>query len=137
MHPTFALTIASLKMYYRNRQAIFWTLVLPLMFIVIFGLLNFGSFSNVDMGVVDEAETPAAAILTGVLEDSEVVELSLGARDAEMQALEDGDRDIVIVIPPGFGDSSCLALQFRPSMPRTGSSRPRSGRELCRESWMR
>ena len=104
MHPTFALTIASLKMYYRNRQAIFWTLVLPLMFIVIFGLLNFGSFSNVDMGVVDEAETQAADILTGVLEDSEVVELSLGAKDAEMQALEDGDRDIVIVIPPGFGE---------------------------------
>ena len=106
MHPTFALTIASLKMYYRNRQAIFWTLVLPLMFIVIFGLLNFGSFSNVDMGVVDEAETPAADILTGVLEDSEVVEMSLGARDVEMQALEDGDRDIVIVILPGFGESA-------------------------------
>ena len=64
MNPTLALTIASLKMYYRNRQAIFWTLVLPLMFIVIFGLLNFGAFSTVNMGLVDEADTPASEILT-------------------------------------------------------------------------
>lgn len=114
MNPTLALTIASLKMYYRNRQAIFWTLVLPLMFIVIFGLLNFGAFSTVNMGLVDEADTPASEILTELLErmeDSEgsdeggVIDLSVGNRDAEMRALEDGDRHIVIVIPPDFGES--------------------------------
>ena len=98
MNPTIALTVASLKMYYRNRQAIFWTLVLPLMFIVIFGLLDFGAFSTVNMGLVDEADTPASEILTELLErmeDSEgsdeggVIDLSVGNRDAEMRALED------------------------------------------------
>lgn len=115
MHPTIALTIASLKMYYRNRQAIFWTLVLPLMFIVIFGLLNFGAFTTVSMGLVDEAETPESEILKTVLqgfedsedsEDAGVIELTVGSREAEMEALAEGDRDIVIVVPPGFGDPS-------------------------------
>ncbi len=92
-------------MYYRNRQAIFWTLVLPLMFIVIFGLLNFGSFTNVDLGLVDEADTPIAQTLKGVLGSSDIVDLFLGERDAEILALEEGDRDIVVVIPPGFGES--------------------------------
>ena len=114
MNPTFALTIASLKMYYRNRQAIFWTLVLPLMFIIIFGLLNFGAFSTINMGLVDEADTPASEVLRDVLkgmEESEgsdeggVIELTVGRREAELQALEDGDRHIVIIVPPGFGES--------------------------------
>ncbi len=113
MNPTLALTIASLKMYYRNRQAIFWTLVLPLMFIVIFGLLNFGAFSTVSMGLVDEADTTASEILRDVLEgmeesgesDEGVIELSIGSRDSELQALEDGDRHIVIIVPEDFGES--------------------------------
>ena len=114
MNPTFALTIASLKMYYRNRQAIFWTLVLPLMFIIIFGLLNFGAFSTINMGLVDEADTPASEVLRDVLkgmEESEgsneggVIELTVGGREAELRALEDGDRHIVIIVPPGFGES--------------------------------
>ena len=114
MNPTLALTIASLKMYYRNRQAIFWTLVLPLMFIIIFGLLNFGAFSTINMGLVDEANTPASEVLRDVLkgmEESEgsneggVIELTVGGREAELRALEDGDRHIVIIVPPGFGES--------------------------------
>jgi len=114
LNPTLALTIASLKMYYRNRQAIFWTLVLPLMFIIIFGLLNFGAFSTINMGLVDEADTPASEVLRDALkgmEESEgsdeggVIELTVGRREAELQALEDGDRHIVIIVPPGFGES--------------------------------
>ena len=115
MNPTLALTIASLKMYYRNRQAIFWTLVLPLIFIVIFGLLNFGAFTEVDVGLVDEADTQVSNVLrealrgaegSGNSEDPGVIDLSVGTRDAELKALEDGDRDIVVVIPSGFGQSS-------------------------------
>ena len=115
MHPTLALTVASLKMYYRNRQALFWTLVLPLIFIVIFGLLNFGAFSTVDMGLVDEAETQQSEAFTSILqrlessEDSEdegVISLTVGSREAEILALEEGDRDLVVVVPPRFGETA-------------------------------
>ena len=49
---TWVLTVASLKMWYRDRQAIFWTFFLPLVLMIIFGVLNFGDFGRVDLGVV-------------------------------------------------------------------------------------
>jgi hypothetical protein len=48
----FVLTISSLKMYFRNRQAIFWALFFPML---IFDLLEFDQFSSPDVGLVDNA----------------------------------------------------------------------------------
>ena len=36
-----SLTIANLKMTYRNKQALFWSLAFPLIFVTAFGLFNF------------------------------------------------------------------------------------------------
>ncbi len=109
---TWVLTLASLKMWYRDRQAIFWTFFLPLVLMVIFGVLNFGDFGTVDLGLVDQARTGASRSLVSSLEDAEAVALfhqsgtgnvGLGIFEREQQALEDGERDLVVVIPPNFG----------------------------------
>ena len=109
MSPTVTLTIAALKMFFRNRQAIFWTLFLPLLIMLIFGLLDFGSFSNVEMGVVDEAKNEVSASLVDTLEESGVLDVTVGSRADELAALEDGDRDVVVVLPPSFGQSGTVA----------------------------
>ena len=50
------LTWSSLKAYFRNRGAIFFSLLVPLMIMGIFGLINFGnSTPSVNSGVVDQA----------------------------------------------------------------------------------
>ena len=59
-NPTWVLTVASLKMWFRDRQAIFWTFFLPLMLMVIFGVLNFGNLGAVDLGIVDRANNEAS-----------------------------------------------------------------------------
>ena len=109
---TWVLTLASLKMWYRDKQAIFWTFFLPLVLMVIFGVLNFGDFGSVQLGVVDQARTPASRSMISSLENAEAVSLfhqsaSGDARVAILEeeelALEDGDRDLVVVIPPDFG----------------------------------
>ena len=56
------LTVASLKMWFRDRQAIFWTFFLPLVLMVILGVLNFGDLAAVDLGVVDEARNEACEV---------------------------------------------------------------------------
>ena len=104
MTPTIALAIASLKIYFRNRQALFWTLLLPLLIMIIFGLLDFGEFNEVDIGVVDLANNEASRNLIVSLESSDLLELNTGTRDEEIEKLEDGDRDLVLIIPPGFVD---------------------------------
>ena len=111
---TWVLTLASLKMWYRDRQAIFWTFFLPLVLMVIFGVLNFGDFGAVDLGVVDHARNSASRSLVSSLEDAEAVDLfhqsgtgdaGIGILEREQLALEDGERDLVVVIPPNFGDT--------------------------------
>ena len=70
-NPTWSLTAAALKMWFRDRQAIFWSLFLPLMLMVIFGILNFGAFGSIDLGIVDEAGNDLSQQLVAVLEKSE------------------------------------------------------------------
>ncbi|MBI4221002.1 MAG: hypothetical protein HY682_12715, partial [Chloroflexi bacterium] len=50
-----SMSAASLKMYFRNRQAIFWSLFFPLLVMLIFGLLDFDRFNPPEVAVIDEA----------------------------------------------------------------------------------
>ncbi len=106
MDPTIALTIASLKMFFRNRQALFFSLLLPFLIMSIFGVLRFDAFSSVDLGIVDEARNEASAALVQGLERTGVLDISQGSREDQMKALEDGDLDYVVVLPPDFGAST-------------------------------
>ena len=51
-----ALFVASFKMFVRNRAALFFSLFLPLVIMLIFGVLNFEGSITIALGVVDEAE---------------------------------------------------------------------------------
>ena len=48
-----ALLVASIKMFVRNRAAVFFSLVLPLIIMLIFGVLNFEGSTEIQLGVVD------------------------------------------------------------------------------------
>ena len=56
-NPTISLTRASMKIWFRDRQAIFWTFFLPLVLISVFGLLDIGAFRTVDLGIIDQADS--------------------------------------------------------------------------------
>ncbi len=106
MAPTFALTIASLKMFFRNRQALFFSLLLPFLIMYIFGVLRFDAFSRVDVGIVDEARNAASSALVRGLEGTGVFDLSQGTREEQLKALENGDLDYVVVLPPDLGSGA-------------------------------
>lgn len=97
-----ALFVASVKMFVRNRTALFFSLFLPLVIMLIFGVLNFEGSTSLALGVVDEAGTDASAALVDGLGEYDYLEITTGSRDPELQALEKGDRDFVLVIPEGF-----------------------------------
>lgn len=109
-----ALFMASVKMFVRNRTALFFSLFLPLIIMLIFGVLNFEGSTTISLGVVDESGTDASAALVDGLAEYDYLEISEGARDAELQALEEGDRGYVLVIPADFaptpgGDTGLVA----------------------------
>jgi ABC-2 type transport system permease protein len=94
-----ALFVASGKMFIRNRAAVFFSLFLPLIIMLIFGVLNFEGATEIQLGIVDEAGNEASAALITDLGAYDYLVLTEGDRDAEMAALADGDRDFVLVIP--------------------------------------
>jgi ABC-2 type transport system permease protein len=97
-----ALFVASFKMFVRNRGALFFSLVVPLVIMLIFGVLNFGGTTQVALGVVDEANNEASAALVNVLEQTTAFEITQENREDALQELEEGHRDLVLVIPEGF-----------------------------------
>ena len=97
-----ALFIASAKMFVRNRAAVFFSIFLPLIIMLIFGVLNFEGSTEISLGIVDEAENDASAALVEGLGEYEYLVLTDGERDDELAALEEGDRGFVVVIPAGW-----------------------------------
>ena len=103
--PEIYLTWSSVKMWSRDRSSLFWTFFLPLVIMVIFGLLNFGELGRVDLGIVDQAQNAASARFINGLESIDALDTARGSLPAEREALAQGQRDLVIILPPQFGPS--------------------------------
>ena len=101
--PTIYLTWTTIKMWSRDRAALFWTFFLPLVIMVIFGLLNFGELGKVDLGIVDHAQNEASARFIAEAEAIDALRVSGGNEASERAALSEGQRDLVIIIPENFG----------------------------------
>ena len=96
-----ALLAANLKMMVRDRQALFWALAFPLMFVGVFGLFDIGGTGSADLAIIDEADAPLSRTIRKELSNVETLKIDAGYSDQEeaRQALEDGDLDYVLVIP--------------------------------------
>ncbi len=92
------LTVANLKMILRNRQALFWALAFPLVFVFVFAMIgSFSRSSAVTVGVVDRAKDDASRQLLSGLDAFDVV-----MRDDEAQARLDarsGDLGYLLIVP--------------------------------------
>ena len=93
-----SMTRAQLLMTVRARQALFWNLAFP---IIVLGLLSVvignGSAFNATVGVVGKG--PLTEATRHALASIKDVKLKTGSEAEERQALKNGDRDAVLVIP--------------------------------------
>ena len=105
-NPTLSLTRASMRIWFRDRQAIFWTFFLPLVLISVFGLLDFGAFRTVDLGIIDRANNDASRKLIGDVRALGTFDITdTLSEEEEREALLDGDRNLLLIIEPGFGEA--------------------------------
>ncbi len=99
----FHLTVANLKMLARDRQALFWALVFPLIFVVVFGLFFRDTQSTQTLAVIDYARDSMSEQLIESLE--QVESLRVVVRDDETRArheLSDGDLGHLLILPEGL-----------------------------------
>lgn len=93
------LTISVLKMFVRNRQSLFFTLFMPFLFIIIFGLIGFDRPQQIDLGIVSGNPSPATEEFIASLDEIEVLKIHRGGESDERTALEKGDRSLVMIVP--------------------------------------
>jgi ABC-2 type transport system permease protein len=99
-----AMFVASIQMLMRNRLLLITSLGISLISILVFGAL-FGSNTTqrLTLGVVNDDGSATSTQLISQLEQNASLTIDQGSQSAEVQALQDGNRDAVIVLPAGFG----------------------------------
>ena len=111
--PFLMLTWSSLKAYFRNRGAIFFSLLVPLLIMTIFGLINFGNGTpTVNIGVVDQANNQISARILAGLKQVKAVKFHSGGLDSEKHELEQGNRDLVAVLPKNIGQGATAITAY-------------------------
>jgi ABC-2 type transport system permease protein len=91
------LTISSIKMFVRNRQAVFFTLFVPIVIMTIFGLLGFDNVPKIDVGIVQEATDQH--VFSDQIKQISAFDVHFGTEADERAQLADGDRAVVLLIP--------------------------------------
>lgn len=99
MYTTYKLTVAAAKMFVRSRQALFFTLLFPIVIMLIFGYVGFDKPQKTDIGIVTGAPSAATQALVDQIKQFPTFTIHEGTLDEEKQALTDGDRSVVLEVP--------------------------------------
>jgi ABC-2 type transport system permease protein len=111
------LIVASLKMFFREKEAVFWTLFLPLFMVVLFGFVKFDRLGTIELGIVDHSNGKIDSILSS-LSAIKTVRVYRGSQDVEAKALQKGERDLVLVIPSGYQYGQSLIAYSNDAKPQ-------------------
>lgn len=109
------LFVASLKIMFRDWLTLFWGLVFPVMFIVIFGLFNLGGGTgSATLTIIDQAESDLSRQLIEGLSQVQFFRLNkkiVTEADAKT-AIKEGRLDAAIIIPEAFKALGSTDSQF-------------------------
>ncbi len=101
--------VADIKMITRNRQALFWALAFPLIFVMVFGLFDLDRPRATNVAVIDQSQDQVSKRLVEGLAKIDLVKVVSSLSEAEARkGLLDGDFGFVLIIPP---DLMARALQ--------------------------
>ena len=101
----FKIFASAIKILFRDRLSLFWALIFPVMFVVIFGMFNFGSGpGSARLAIIDQAGNDISQRLVGGFREIEYFTFADLASETEAQeAIRTGDLAAAIVIPASFG----------------------------------
>ncbi len=99
MYTTYQLTMASLKMFLRNKQALFFTLFMPFFIMLIFGYIGFDKPPVIDVGLVVHNPSPETTQFLDQLREFPSFEIHEGTLEGEQHELNEGNRSVVLDVP--------------------------------------
>ena len=101
-----AIILASMKMYYRNKHAIIWSLVFPVTIMLIFGMFNFERYNPPKLGINDLSNNQISKDLINsfnYFQKEKILEIDIDTQTNLENKLINGDIDGFITIPKNFG----------------------------------
>lgn len=107
MMRTLPLTLSGffLKIFLRDRQAIFYSLFFPILFMLVFSLIGDNEMDPVDLGVVNHSSSELSGEFIDLLGDNPLFSLRTGGEQAMRDALVDGELSMVLLVPEGFRET--------------------------------
>jgi len=94
------LLVSYSKSYLRDKVYVFFTLLFPVLFMGLFGLIfsreDTGKF---DIGLVLEDTSPGGQMIEQTFSSVEIFVIHRGSRQGELEALKGGERRAVLIIP--------------------------------------
>ncbi|MFA5106963.1 MAG: ABC transporter permease [Patescibacteria group bacterium] len=103
-NPTWRLFVANIKMTFRDRQSLFWSLLFPLLFLIIFGLFRFDTPQKFNVQFIDEARNDTSRQLIDQLMGLNVFyQKDFGTIDAAREQMKKSELAGIIIIPKEFG----------------------------------
>jgi ABC-2 type transport system permease protein len=121
------MTIANIKSFSRNREAMFWTLAFPVIFVVLFGsIFSGGGGGPSAIAWVDQDRSPGSGQLRAGFAQVPLFELRDADEPTAREQMREGEVEAVIVVPAGVGDAMrpgaggqpvALSLYTDPSRP--------------------
>ena len=102
------LTLAQLRLFWRNKKVLFWTLLFPIFFMLVLGsFLGNGNNTMVEAVVIDQDRSSFSKTLTGKFADVQGLNVKeAGELPTAKKQLEKGDTQLIVVIPKGYGEWS-------------------------------
>jgi ABC-2 type transport system permease protein len=111
---TLYTTAALLKMMFRRRIVLFWSLVFPMILLTLLGLLFGHSVNAGTITVIDKADTRAATAMIAGLRGVDGVTVKQDETDVAhaREQVKNGDRDAVLVLRTTPGGTTTLAQLY-------------------------
>ncbi|HEY3375514.1 MAG TPA: ABC transporter permease [Candidatus Aquicultor sp.] len=97
-----AMTLASIKMTVRNRQALFFLFLFPILFILLFGVIFSNDQGNASISVVRLDNSSLATSITDGLGKVDKLSVTQESRSKAIDRLKNGKVDAVLVLNKGF-----------------------------------
>ena len=100
-----SLTVASIKMYFRNTAAIFFTMFVPIAFIGVFGLLSKSEGTKLTLDITNQSNTAFSRSVVDAIKGVKTFQVAETSQHEAADKMSKGKLDLQIIIPQDFGDT--------------------------------
>jgi ABC-2 type transport system permease protein len=96
----------SIKRYFRDRVALFFTIAFPLIFLLVFGLANKNDSISFNIGVINQSHSAFSQKFVNQINSEKVYKVDKTVTDFKTDQVKMGHTEIdaTLVLPPDFGD---------------------------------